>query len=336
MATAVVELTIPILLLLARFRARGVVLALAFHFVLALDPVGHVWDFAATLLPLFLLFGSQSLLAEIDRWTGRLAERPATERLLLVGLLLAAGAVTVAGGGPLPGWIVAYPLWLTIGGGAMVLAAMSLRGGRGDSEVAPDEGPAAVRYDHVGWRPSPLLIPVVLLTVAVGLSPHLQLRSAAAFNMYSNLAIGPNGSNHLLIELPAIGGRAPFVEIVEVAPGSALAYYLGRDLLVPGENLTRHLADHPAEWALVRIATDPAGVVGSAGATGSVGAPGSMGDPGSDVLYAGAISPPAAGSVWSAELDRGLAGWLKHKFAYRRAQDGTGAHRCLREWGPVG
>lgn len=317
MGTVVIESAIPLLLLRPRLRTYGVALALCFHFVLALDPVAHVWDFSATLFPLFLLFLPPSFLAQVARHGHRLARRSQAERGLAVALILVAQGFVASGATPFPLWAVAYPLWLVAGSGLLAALAWYLvvspssGPGGSSSAISPlpsDLLPAVLR---LRWRLARPLMPVVAIAMLVGVGPYLGLRSAAAFNMYSNLRIHDGTSNHLLIgALPApVSDRsAPStVEIVDAETGSALRYYIDLQLLVPTENLARYLRENQHEDPLVRFD----------GALKTARQAGLDGD------------RPAG---WP----RAVAAHLRHKLAYRRAVDGTPEARCLRAWGPLG
>ncbi len=312
--TAGVELAIPVLLAVRRTRSVGVIVALGFHFLLALDPASHIWDFSATLLPMFVLFGSAALRSTLDRIVTRLSQVPKRELLLaLVTVAAVHGVVLIINSrvdadsvvrpwfGP---WLVAYPLWLAAGGGVLVLAVLT-RATRRDLSVG-----AAIPTDYPhGWRPAAPLLIVVVIAVLNGLGPYLEYRSAAAFNMYANLEISDGQSNHFLIGgFGATDAEPSMVEIHAASPNSSLAYYVQNQLLLPAENLDRYLRDHPDEDPSVSRGGEP---VMSARSLGF-----------------GADRPDG----FVAEI----GDLLQYKLGFRRAVDATGAHSCQRVWGPLG
>jgi hypothetical protein len=64
-----VELSVPVLLVLRRSRRWGLLLALGFHWSLALDLAQHFWDFSSVLFAGFLLFTDDR---QVDHVTGAL------------------------------------------------------------------------------------------------------------------------------------------------------------------------------------------------------------------------------------------------------------------------
>lgn len=299
---AVTELAIAVLLVSGRFRVHGAVLGLVFHFVLALDPVGHVWDFSATLLPLFLLFMPAPFLARIDQRYRSIGRRlrslgPAVIYLAIAVAAAAHGAIVV---GPWADWTIAYPIWLLLSGPIVAAALLEPRRSRsGDQSSGAD----AVRFD----RPVAIVLVIALL---IGIGPYLEVRSAASFNMYSNLQVVDGQSNHYLIGSFRSQESNTASEIVAADLDSPLSYYVGTGLAVPNENLGRYLTEHPAEDVTL--------------------AP-------TSVLAAHSGSGPAdeSGSGLSGAM-ASIADTLRYKLAFRRAVDTSGAVECQRTWGPLG
>lgn len=338
--TAGVELAIPVLLVLRRFRSAGAVLAVSFHFVLALDPASHVWDFSAVLLPLFLLFMPSEVHRLLDRALARHRLRPPVERTLTLGIVVAAHGVVSTGATPLPTWAVAFPAWLALGGviggaavwmvvgGAKSLMAAEVRAGKsgegaaasGADGRASEAGTGERREGDIAWRVAGFLVPVVALTALIGLGPYLEYRTAAAFNMYSNLQVVDGVSNHYLIGSLAPRSRASnppdaspvpessVLEVVSASDDSPLQYYIERGLALPVENLERYLARHEDDQVTVRVA----GTVVPAAEAG---------------LVSTDRSPDLASRLWSS---------LRYKLAFRRAVDLSPPRQCLRSWGPIG
>lgn len=209
-AAACVELSVPVLLLRARTRRHGVLLAMGFHWFLALDLDQHFWDFSAVLFAAFLLFlddrQTDALLERAARVTRRV--RPSV-RLLLATLGLGAAAVATASaalGGP-PGLVLlsvvlGHATWWVLGTAVLAGTGLTLRGtGVGDG----------VRLRS---RAVMLLVPAVV--VLNGLSPYLELKTGYGWNMYSNLRTVAGVTNHLLVPttLDLTGAQRDRVQVI--------------------------------------------------------------------------------------------------------------------------
>ncbi|MBT8215730.1 MAG: hypothetical protein HKN74_09900 [Acidimicrobiia bacterium] len=285
--TLAAEVTIPIALL-RRWR-NAVPFALAFHFVLALDPVNHVYDFSSTLLPLFLLFLPPEFetfaAARIRPLAGRVTRQPTLTLPLVVALIALLEVLVLVG--DLRIWLVAYPIWLVVGVASLALAV-------------------AFRWESAGRVPGPLfgplapaLIVVIALTALNGLAPYLEIKTAAGFNMYSNLLTAQGETNHLLVPgtFPLTDTQERLVEVVE-SDDPGLSYYAETGLLLTIPSVQTYLADHPNVTARVRI-------------------DGQVLEIGPDT-----IPPEVAGQP----------GWLEAKFGHFRALDLDGSKSCLRYW----
>ncbi len=231
--TLLAELAIP-LLLVTRFR-YGVPFALAFHFVLALNPANHIFDFSSTLAPLFLLFLPDGFAGFA---TNRLAEivpgltrRDRLRPLVLLAITLELYVIFT----PVPIWLLAYPTWMVYGTGTVWLAYRYTR-----------DHPRTGDTDGVGplFRPlHPVLAIVVLLTAFNGLTPYLELKTGFGFNMYSNLLTARGETNHVLIPatLHLSDKQDVLVEVLET-DDPALSYYIDNELLLPIGNVQNYLA----------------------------------------------------------------------------------------------
>ena len=87
--TALIELAVPVLLVVRRTRYLGVVVALAFHFTLALDLNHQFYDFSSLLLPLFLLFLPEQFAVDVRDAIAR-----NISRITRVVIAIAVAAVT--------------------------------------------------------------------------------------------------------------------------------------------------------------------------------------------------------------------------------------------------
>lgn len=248
-----IELMIPVLLVIQRTRGAGVVVALTFHFLLALDRTHQFFDFSAVLVALFLLFlppdGVSEVVARLKRVRASAAARWASgpELLRLLGLAGAALVVLIASG---PGEWPAPPVlrsvgvvaWMIYGIGAIAFAVGAVRLATGPPARLVPAGSSVV------------LLAVPLLAVLNGLTPYVELKTAASWNMYSNLAIVDGDSNHLLVPggLALSDAHERLVEITE-ARGVDLDFYIGTDWRLPEVMLTDHLADRPEAVVFGRV-----------------------------------------------------------------------------------
>jgi hypothetical protein len=242
--TVVVELTIPVLLVRRSTRNVGVVIALVFHGLLALDRSHQFFDFSSLLAALFVLFLptiAGSWVAErMGSFRARLALRheglPAWVHLMLAGvpvvtgLLVALDALT-PGEAVLVGW---WPWQLA----CVVLVVTVIRYLRCQADVG---APARLAPHHALFALVPLLV------VLNGLTPYLELKTGFGWNMYANLRTVDGETNHLLLPgtLPLTDEQADLVEIVSSSdPG--LAAYAANEHALTWSQLRSYLADHPA------------------------------------------------------------------------------------------
>jgi hypothetical protein len=222
-ATVVAELAVP--LLLWRRPRLGVPFALALHFLFALDPVGHVYDFSSALFPLFLLFTP----ADFDPWFEE-RWRPVRPRLAGLGLAMIVAFLVLAAF-DMRASLAGYPLWLFY---AIVLLGSAIAYG------------ARWVEKPVALRPHPAFGFVLALVLLNGVSPYFELKTTFGFNMYSNLRTEAGQSNHFVITrtLPLRDGQEHVVEIVD-SSDEALRGYREQRLGLTYQSLRAYLADHP-------------------------------------------------------------------------------------------
>lgn len=240
-----IELAVAALLVVRRTRSAGVLVALAFHFLLALDRSHQFFDFSSVLACLFLLFlpeaavrrATSRLVAARDHLARRWSSGP--ELLRLGGLAAALGVVGVAAGPvdwPAPPLLrsVGIVAWIGYGLGTLVLAWVAVRT---PHAAPPTLLPAATPR---------LLLAVPFLAVLNGLTPYLEVKTGASWNMYSNLAVVDGESNHLLVRsgVPLTDAHERIVR-VESASGVDLGFYERSDWQLPEVTLLDHLAGHP-------------------------------------------------------------------------------------------
>ena len=171
----VAEGSIAVLLWFHRTRWLAAMVGVVFHWVLALPPVGHIFDFSAVL---FVLFGL--LVVAPD---ARL--RFPIPSFLWAPILVSAALVVFL---EVQRWVVAWPVWLGLSLWWIVQVFRHATANR-SIEARPRLLPA------VRW---PALI-IVGLTVANAVAPYVRANDIGAFTMYSNLAINDAGSNHFVV-----------------------------------------------------------------------------------------------------------------------------------------
>ena len=158
------------------------------------------------------------------------------------------------------GWVVLFATLLA-------LVVLFLR----SPHPPPDEHPLRLRRNRV-----PMWMAVVpVLVLITGLSPYLELRTAYAFNMYSNLQTADGESNHLLVTrtVPLTDFESDLVRIKATnEPGLELYATSGFDL--PFLQLRAYLSHHKrlddgtevsltyiragVEHSIARVRDDPA------------------------------------------------------------------------------
>ncbi len=317
----VTELSVPILLSVRRLRSAGVLLGLCFHGLLSLEPVGHVYDFTAVLIPYFLLFAPLSVHRRLARTVAGV-QTGLSAPLVMAGVLVLLFANLIVIGVGLPAWLLGFSIWLVY---LVVIFRVVVPDlikdirGKGESENQP-EGNASQRV-----RPSfsPAVLAVLAMVTLNGVAPYVQLKTATAFNMYSNLRVVGEESNHLLVPVgPKL--RTPQLYRVSTAdPQDPLTFYQDRDLALPEQNLSWYLQHDEA-------GLDP--VDGGAGDDGD--GDGNDGwvnvtiepvTPGQEPFSGPQVSDAGAAASWS----------FARAFGLWRAVDTEGPAQCLRLWGPA-
>jgi len=266
LVAAVTELTVAVTLALPRTRRLGLVVAVGFHWVLAMDIAQHFWDFSAVLLATFFLFLDDGQVTRLREQ----ARRVRGHRLWPAGLIpvVVAGwalVVLVLNVFPVPRaldlllLVLGHLAWWAYGTVA-VLAVLGL--------VTAPRGTAAGR-DRLR-PPSWVLCAVPALVVLNGLTPYLEVKTGFGWNMYSNLRTVDGVSNHLLVPatLDVTGVQGDQVRIIE-SSDPELARLGEEEYVVAYSEFREYAHAHPDESATYerggevvraqRLGDDPAG-----------------------------------------------------------------------------
>jgi hypothetical protein len=258
--TAAIELSVPLLLLFRRTRIAGVCVGLLFHSFIALDQTHVFSDFSAVLNALFTLFLPATFAASVLHWYRSLS-RDVHDGLRAAVLTIVASLLMLQWYDKTPGIDRLFVdgrawAWIVFDGLLLVLVARYIwttRTLRSDVDL------------HLGgWM---WVVPV--LVVFNGLAPFLELRTAYAFNMYSNLETAAGDSNHFLVPrtLPLTDYQRDLVTILHSSdPG--LQVYAAQRFDIPFLQLRDYLSRHPdvslqygrdgVVHQLARAADDPA------------------------------------------------------------------------------
>ncbi len=133
LAAAVTELAVAAFLMFRRTRRAGLLLALSFHWLLALDWSQHFWDFSAVLFAGFVLFADDAALEKAREFCVRPMSRvPRPVWLTLGGMALLAYAI-VAVAAALPGDVyrglavlAGHATWVVWGTAVVALVVVSV------------------------------------------------------------------------------------------------------------------------------------------------------------------------------------------------------------------
>jgi hypothetical protein len=180
--TLLVEAAIPILLWTSPTRSIGILVAMAFHGVIGLNPLSGFYNFSSMIFAVLSLFLSPDVAERLlDRWKRAVRAMPL---LGWVAFTVLAAAIAVAGwvGLVWDQWIIAWIVYAGICLWAFVIEAFK----RQLQDTTP-----LFRIRGAQWVVPPLL-------VLNGITPYLGLKTENAFAMFSNLRTEGGVSNHLI------------------------------------------------------------------------------------------------------------------------------------------
>ena len=230
-----IESSVVILLVVARTRVLGVVIALVFHGLIAFDTDHAFSDFSSVIVALVLLFLPDEFFTSIAPRLRTTAVRIGA--LVVAGLSAVAllwqstdtGRRSVSTIGNLRDalwWVV----WAVV---TVTVVAWAVRRRRISSSVRlmPEDR----------W-----LLAWPALTFLIGCGPYLELRTATSWNMYANLQTARGSSNSFLIPVTAglTDAQDDLVRIISSTdPG--LQVYAGTEIELPFVNLRGYTSTHP-------------------------------------------------------------------------------------------
>lgn len=249
------ELSIPILLSMRRSRHLGVVVGLVFHSLIALDQTHLFSDFSSVLVALFVLFLPAAFASNVvGLYRERVRIVAAAACLVLLLVQWKQGNTRLFRDGL--GWA-----WVIFDFVVLALVARFLM----RPHPAAVERPLSfTRHGVPRWLG---IVPVLVLLN--GLSPYLELRTAYAFNMYSNLQTADGDTNHFLVTrtFPLTDFQSDVVRIKATSDRGLQLYVQGRfdlpflqlrDYLSRHRNVSLTYVRGGVERSVARAADDPA------------------------------------------------------------------------------
>jgi hypothetical protein len=217
-----------------RLRAAAVIAGLVFHFLLALDTTKVFLNFSSVMFALLLLFLPRGFLDSLGSAVGR---RSGLRSALGAGLL----AIVLSGLFAASDWSARGNLYVWVRQIVWSIYALALTGyaiGWCLLEVRPE---AALP------RPRAAVMAVVALVWVNGLSPYLGLKTRTTFDMYSNLRLEADRSNHFLVprSLDLFGFLGDRVAILETDDAALRRAYVETGEEMPYVQLRAYLTQHP-------------------------------------------------------------------------------------------
>jgi len=232
--TLVVEGALAVTLCVRRARPVAVLGGLLFHFLLALDATKVFLNFSAVMFVCLASFLPRPFWDELGEVLER---RPALRVALGTGLL----AIALSGLLAAADWPARSPVYVWVRQVVWSVYALSFIG-------------YVFRWSVWSYRPErplpwpgPAAIVVIALVWLNGSSPYLGLKTRTTFDMYSNLRLEADRSNHLIVPRSAdlLGLLRDRVAIVETDDPTLRRAYVATGEELPYFELRAYLTEHP-------------------------------------------------------------------------------------------
>lgn len=230
-----IESSVVVLLLIARTRVLGVIIALCFHGVIAFDTAHAFSDFSSVIAALGLLFLPDAFFDRIGSFLSSFAVRMFTVVLAVVSAVLIVWQSTDSS----YRWVNAigdvrdWSWWLVWAALTAFVLTWSVRTRTMRSDVA-------LLPEHR----SMILWPA--LAFLIGCGPYLGFRTATSWNMYANLRTAKNSSNSFVIPaaLQLVDEQSDLVRIIATTDPD-LAAYIDSNYELPYVNLRDITSTNP-------------------------------------------------------------------------------------------
>lgn len=250
-ATLAAELFLAVGLAVPRWRQAACLLGAGFHLLLALDAPHIFYNFSAVMFAVLWVCLPASRAAWIARQPGGRFGRWhfLGGYALIVGLAwwfpAEAGRVTAFG---FSGLWFAFALMLLSRAGLLGRCNM-LQLARVTRRSRTRPTPSAPIAARPGRRVAGVLLLLPALVLLNGLSPYLGLKTRTAWQMYSNLNLGADDSNHYLIpySLDVGGFLADSVQILATSDPVLSREYVQTGRRITWFELRRYVAQHLVE-----------------------------------------------------------------------------------------
>ncbi len=233
-AVMAIEVGVVVLLLIARTRVLGVILALVFHGIIAFDTAHAFSDFSSVIAALVILFLPDSFFATVAPWLRSTVVRTGAVAVAALSLLLIVWQSTDTGHhsdqsiGDVRDWMW-WIVWAIL---TAVVVGWAIRAQtiRSDIALLPQD------RRMVLW-------PAVAFLIGCG--PYLELRVGTSWNMYANQQTASGSTNSFVI--PATAGltdyQSDLVRIVETSD-QGLQRYVDSGYELPFVNLRGYTSTH--------------------------------------------------------------------------------------------
>jgi hypothetical protein len=234
-AVIAIEVSVVVLLLIARTRVLGVLLALVFHGIIAFDTVHAFSDFSSVIAALVILFLPDTFFVTVAPWLRSNVLRAGAFVVAALSLVLIAWQSTDTGHnsdqfiGDVRDWVW-WIVWAILTAVVVVWFARA-RSARADVALLPKDR----------W-----MLTWPALAFLVGCGPYLELRVGTSWNMYANLQTARGSSNSFIIPFTAelTDYQSDLVRVIETSD-TGLQRYIDSGYELPFVNLRGYASTHP-------------------------------------------------------------------------------------------